>query len=118
MVQRHGEIASQIVEDTHSPILRMASSIAQTHHEKWDGSGYPLALAGEDIPIEGRITAVADVYDALSSERPYKPAFPKAKCFGIMNEERGRHFDPRVLDAFFAREKEIVQIQIDFADTN
>lgn len=100
------------------PILEMARRIALTHHERWDGSGYPLGLAGEDIPLEGRITAVADVFDALSSKRPYKPAFPLQKCFAIMEEGRGMQFDPEVLDAFFARRDDIIQIQIDSADTD
>ena len=79
-----------------------------THHEKWDGSGYPNGLAGTEIPIEGRITAVADVFDALSSKRPYKDAFPVEKCFRIITEGRGSHFDPDVTDAFLARRDEIV----------
>jgi putative two-component system response regulator len=87
-----------------------------THHEKWDGSGYPLHLAGEDIPIEGRITAVADVFDALSSKRPYKPAFALDKCFAILEDGRDKHFDGRVLDAFFARREEIVNVQIAYAE--
>ena len=98
------------------PIMKLAATIAQTHHEKWDGSGYPLGLVGEDIPIEGRITAVADVFDALSSKRPYKPAFPREKCFQILREGRDSHFDPRVLDAFFARADDIVKTQIQFAE--
>ena len=113
---RHTELGVKILGGTWTPLLKMAASSAMSHHEKWDGSGYPLALAGEDIPLEGRITAVADVFDALSSKRPYKPAFPREKCFAIMNEARGKHFDPRILDVFFAQADEIVKIQIDFAD--
>ena len=78
-----------------SPVLDMAARIALTHHERWDGSGYPIGLAGEDIPLEGRITAVADVFDALSTKRAYKPAFPLEKCFSILQEGRGTHFDPQ-----------------------
>ena len=96
--------------------MRLAASIAQTHHERFDGSGYPIGLAGEDIPIEGRITAVADVFDALSSKRPYKPAFTRQKCFEILEEGRGSHFDSRVLDAFFDCSSEIIGIQIRYAD--
>ena len=92
--------------------------IALTHHERWDGSGYPLGMAGADIPLEGRITAVADVFDALSSRRPYKPPFPLAKCFSLMLEGRGTHFDPQVLDAFCARRDDIIEIQIAYADTD
>jgi putative two-component system response regulator len=101
----------EILRRDGSPLLTLAALIAQTHHEKWDGSGYPCGLKGEAIPIEGRITAIADVFDALSSKRPYKPAFPLKQCFEIMYEGRGRHFDPNVLDVFFANAKEIVAIR-------
>ncbi len=94
----------------------MAATIALSHHEKWDGSGYPLGLAGEDIPMEGRITAVADVFDALSSKRPYKAAFPLNQCLQIIEEGRGKHFDPQVVDAFFHSRAEIVKIQLQYAD--
>jgi len=79
----HTELGAKILDDAGSPLLEMAASIAMSHHEKWDGTGYPLALAGEDIPIEGRITAVADVFDALSSKRPYKPAFPERSALRL-----------------------------------
>jgi putative two-component system response regulator len=117
-LKRHTEIGAQIMDTARSPILEMARQIALTHHERWDGSGYPLGLAGEDIPLVGRITAVADVFDALSSKRPYKPAFPLRKCFDIMESGRGTQFDPRILDAFFARRPEIVHVQINSADTD
>ena len=112
----HAQVATDILEGTTSPLLVAASTIAITHHEKWDGTGYPLGLAGEAIPIEGRIAAVADVYDALSSKRPYKPAFPLAKCLSIMASERGHHFDPAVLDAFLNRIDEVLVYQREFAD--
>ena len=88
------------------PLLGMAAVIAMTHHEKWDGSGYPLGLAGEQIPIEGRITAIADVFDALSNPRPYKSAFPLDQCFQMIETGRGTHFDPAVVDAVMVREAE------------
>lgn len=112
----HAELGSTLIGGCSSPILKLASRISLTHHEKWDGSGYPLGLAGENIPIEGRITAVADVFDALSSRRPYKAAFPLAKCLEILEEGRGKHFDPTVLDAFYAKQDEIVAVQIEYAD--
>jgi putative two-component system response regulator len=93
--------------DRGNPFLAMASSIALTHHEWWDGTGYPQGLSGNSIPLESRIVAIADVYDALHSARPYKPAFPEHKALGIMKEKVGSHFDPAVnrvfersLDAF------------------
>jgi len=115
-LKSHTTIGSKIMDIASSPVIAMASKIAVTHHEKWDGTGYPLGLAGEDIPIEGRIVAVADVYDALSSARPYKAPFPREKCLSIMQEQRGTHFDPKVLDAFVARVDEIVSVQIEYAD--
>ena len=107
-----------ILDIPRSPVLQMAARIALTHHEWWDGNGYPLGLAGEDIPLEGRITAVADVFDALSSKRPYKRPFPREKCFQIISEERGTHFDPKVVDAFFSMRDAIVKIQIELADAD
>jgi putative two-component system response regulator len=118
LIRRHSELGARILETGRSPILEMAKRIALTHHERWDGSGYPLGLSGEDIPLEGRITAVADVFDALSSKRKYKPAFPLVKCFQILEDGRGTQFDPAVLDAFFACRDQIVDVQIALADTD
>jgi putative two-component system response regulator len=115
-LRRHAELGAKILDAARSPTLTLAMRIALTHHERWDGSGYPLGLAGEDIPLAGRITAVADVFDALSSKRSYKPAYPLDKCFTILSEGRGTHFDPQVLDAFFVCREDIVQVQIAQAD--
>ena len=112
----HPRFGQNILSVRSSPLLMMAARIAQTHHERWDGTGYPLGLRGEDIPIEGRITAVADVYDALSTKRTYKQAFPREKCFEIMRDLRGTHFDPMVLDAFFKRSEQIIDVQLAFMD--
>jgi putative two-component system response regulator len=114
--RRHAQLGNDILSGCGSSVLDAAAQIALTHHERWDGSGYPLGLAGADIPIEGRITAVADVFDALSTKRCYKPAFPLEKCFAILEEGREKHFDPNVLDAFVAARQQIVDIQIRFAD--
>ena len=118
LIRRHTDMGARIMDVSSSPVLEMARRIALTHHERWDGNGYPLGLAEEDIPLEGRITAVADVFDALSSRRPYKPPFPLQKCFTIMEEGRQTQFDPRVLDAFFERRDDIIQVQIESADTD
>lgn len=115
---RHTAVGARMLLGSRSPIMRLAATIALTHHEKWDGSGYPLGLAGEDIPIEGRIVAVADVFDALSSKRPYKEPFPLAKCFSILEEERGKHFEPRIVDAFLRHRPEILEIQISHAEVD
>ena len=85
----------------------LAADIAISHHEKWNGSGYPKAVKGSDIPLGGRIVALADVFDALTSERPYKKPFPLEKALAIIKEGHGSHFDPQVVDAFFAIEDEI-----------
>lgn len=115
-LRQHVQIGCKILEAPRSPLLMMAARVALTHHERWDGTGYPLGLAGEDIPLEGRITAVADVFDALSSRRPYKPAYSLNKCYEIFERERGSHFDPDVVEAFFSQKDRIVQIQIELAD--
>lgn len=112
----HTVVGEKILEAARSPILEAASRIALTHHERWDGTGYPLGLKGEQIPIEGRVVAVADVFDALSSKRPYKPAFPLERCFAILEEGRASHFDPKVLDAFFQARERIVDVKVAFAD--
>ena len=97
--------------------LRLAREISLTHHEKWDGSGYPAGLRGDEIPISGRLMAVADVYDALISKRVYKPAFSHEKAMEIIREGRGRHFDPDVVAAMEAIEETFRQIARDFGDT-
>ena len=99
-----GKSAAEI----NSPLLKMAARIASTHHEKWDGTGYPYGLAGTDIPIEGRITAVADVFDALSMKRAYKDAIPPEKCYAMIIEDTGKHFDPAVVKAFVEAKSEII----------
>jgi putative two-component system response regulator len=114
--RKHPELGARLLNVQSSPVLGVAALIALTHHEWWDGHGYPLGLAGEDIPIEGRMTAVADVFDALSTKRPYKNPIPRKECFAMMEKDRGTHFDPKVLDAFFRRRQEIIQVQIDCAD--
>jgi putative two-component system response regulator len=101
-MQTHAEIGRKILQGSDSPLLQLAESIAWTHHEKFDGSGYPRGLSGEEIPQEGRIAAVSDVFDALTRDRPYRKAMPMAEAAAIMAEGRGSHFDPQVLDAFMS----------------
>jgi putative two-component system response regulator len=96
--------------------LRYAREIAYTHHEKWDGSGYPQGTKGEEIPLSGRLMAVADVYDALISKRVYKPPFNHQRAVAIMSEGRGVHFDPDLMDAFLEIEDEFRLIALEFAD--
>ena len=115
-MRQHATIGPKILNATRSPLLQLAAKIAGSHHEKWDGSGYPRGLRGEDIPVEGRIVAVADVFDALSSPRPYKEAFTWDQCVNILEKGRNSHFDPKVLDAFFRRQDEIAKVQQQFTD--
>lgn len=99
-MQQHPIIGAEILRASDSPIVRMGSVLALTHHEWWDGSGYPKGLARADIPLEGRIVAIADVFDALCSVRPYKQALPTDAAIAVMRAERGTHFDPELLDLF------------------
>jgi putative two-component system response regulator len=101
-METHAEIGRKILQGSESPLLQLAESIAWTHHEKVDGGGYPRGVRGEQIPIEGRIAAVADVFDALTRDRPYRQAMPTAAAVAVMAEGRGRHFDPEVLEAFMS----------------
>jgi PAS domain S-box-containing protein len=116
IMKQHTLFGSEILDGADNSILQMACEIALTHQEKYDGSGYPGGLSGEDIPLAGRIVAVADVFDALTMKRPYKPAFSLSKAYGIMEEGRGVHFDPIVLDAFFKCEEEILMIKGMYSD--
>lgn len=100
-----------------NPIYKMAAAITLTHHEKWDGTGYPQCLTGNNIPLESRIVAISDVYDALCSARPYKQAYPESKTMAILNKEVGRHFDPDVFKAFENSLDEIRSVKEQFADT-
>ena len=117
LLKSHTRMGTEIAFVPTSPLLMLASRIAQTHHEWWDGSGYPLGLAGDDIPIEGRMTSIADVFDALSSRRPYKDPIPREKCFEMMKENGGTQFDPKLLQSFFDNRDQIVDIQIQFMET-
>ena len=100
IVETHAEEGHRLLRGSSSSILDLAASIALSHHEKWDGSGYPRGLAAEAIPMEGRIVAVADVFDALTSDRVYRKAFAVEEAVAMMLEQRSKHFDPVLLDAF------------------
>lgn len=121
IMRRHAEFGRRIILSTSRHIegdnfLSVAAEIAATHHEKWDGSGYPAGLKGRAIPLSGRIMAVADVYDALVNRRCYKEPFPHAQAMEMMRQLRGKAFDPVVVDAFFAIEDEIIRIVAAFRD--
>jgi putative nucleotidyltransferase with HDIG domain len=101
-MMRHVEIGAQLLAPAGSPVLRLAAEIARTHHERWDGKGYLAGLEAEGIPLSGRITTVADVFDALTHERPYKPAWEPERAVAEITNQAGRQFDPRVVEAFVA----------------
>lgn len=100
-MQRHAEIGAEIIGEDGSDLLRMAREVALCHHEKWDGSGYPQGLTQTRIPVAARIVALADVFDALTSERPYKKAWPTDQATDLIREQSGKHFDPDLVEAFF-----------------
>ena len=111
IMQGHTFIGSEIIGPQGNELLRLSAIIAMTHHEKWDGSGYPHGLKGEDIPIEGRITAIADVFDALTEVRPYKNAWSNEKAVDLIKSESGKHFDPALVDCFVQILPDILEIQ-------
>lgn len=117
VMKSHTLIAGKMLEDADLfPVIRAGQIIALQHHERWDGSGYPFGLTGEDIHIYGRITAIADNFDALASRRPYKPPFPIDETLRIMAEGRGTFFDPALLDLFLDHKEEFLEIRQAFRD--
>lgn len=116
IMKQHTIIGAQILEDSDAEFIKLAETIALTHHEKWDGSGYPKGLRGSEIPLVGHIVAIVDVFDALTSKRPYKEPLPLEKSLNIIKEGRESHFDPRVVTAFLATEGEILSIREKYKD--
>ena len=116
VIIQHTEIGYRILAGSDSELLKVAALIAWTHHERFDGTGYPRGLKGETIPLEGRITAIADNFDALTTQRVYKPAYDFDHAKELMLKERGKHFDPELLDIFFDSMEEITRIYDQFAD--
>ncbi len=116
VMKQHASIGYEILNANSSPLLKVAADIAHTHHEKFDGSGYPRGLKGDDIPLFGRIVAVADVFDALTSERPYKKAWGIKEASQFLQEAAGSHFDAACVAAFFTHFDDILAIKEKFAD--
>lgn len=116
IMQTHTTIGGDILNGDSSDLLRMAREIALSHHEKWDGSGYPLGLVGEAIPLTGRIVALADVFDALTSERPYKKAWTIEDTLQLIRSESGRHFDPQLAALFLQLIPEVLAIRDRYAE--
>jgi putative two-component system response regulator len=115
-MERHTDVGYQILHGSGSSLLELGALIAWTHHEKYDGSGYPRQLVGQQIPMEGRIAAVADVFDALTTDRSYRKAFELDDAIEMLRAERGRHFDPYLLDFFLDSIDEVLEIRSMFAD--
>ena len=116
VMKRHPAIGAGIIGRHAHPLLNTARIVALTHHEKWDGSGYPRGLAGEAIPLSGRIVAIADVFDALTSARPYKEAWPVERAVDFLNSNSGSHFDPRLVQLFLSSLPEILKVSAMYAD--
>jgi putative two-component system response regulator len=116
IMRTHAQKGYEILSGSNSTLLDVASVIAYCHHEKWDGSGYPRGLRAEAIPLHGRIVAVADVFDALTTERPYKPAWEIERAVGFLKDGAGSHFDPECVTAFLARLEEALIIRANFQD--
>jgi len=117
IMKTHTTIGGHILADDNSDLLILGKEIALTHHEKWDGSGYPEGLNGENIPLSGRIVAIADVFDALISKRTYKDAWTIDKAIELIIESRGTHFDPKLISIFEKHIQEIIDIHRTFADS-
>jgi putative two-component system response regulator len=109
-MKQHTTIGARILSGSQTGIVRLAEVIALSHHERWDGSGYPRGLKGSQIPLVARITAITDVFDALTTRRPYKEPFSVEKSFAVIQESKGTHFDPDVVDVFFMIQDEILAI--------
>ena len=116
IMRKHPEIGGEIIGDHHDDLLRTARIVALTHHEKWDGSGYPKQLKGEEIPLTGRIVSLADVFDALTSERPYKRAWSSEDAVHLIEENAGTHFDPALIQPFKSVLPEILKIKDQYTE--
>jgi len=114
VMQSHSTLGYKMLAVSHRPLFKMAANIAFEHHEKWDGSGYPRGLKGEEISFEGRVCALADVFDALGSDRCYKKAWPIEEVTRYIKEQRGKHFDPTLVDLFFASLDDFLSINHKF----
>ncbi|MCP8899825.1 HD domain-containing phosphohydrolase [Gilvimarinus xylanilyticus] len=115
-MQEHAQIGANILRNSPSPLIQLAHTLALQHHEKWDGSGYPQGLKAEAITLEARIVAIADVFDALTSKRPYKDAWPTDKAFALLQEQAGKHFDPHLVELFLKLKEKVLAIKQSYSD--
>ena len=116
IMKTHTTIGGKLLADIDSDLCHLAETIAMTHHEKWNGKGYPEGMSGKDIPIEGRICAIADVFDALTSVRPYKNAWSVEEAIDLLIQEKGEHFDPELVDFFIENLPKVIEIKNKYAE--
>jgi len=118
VMKSHARIGHEILADAKTPLMKMAAEVALSHHERWDGSGYPNGLKGEEIPLESRIVALCDVFDALRSIRPYKTPWALDDAVGYIRNETGKHFDPKLAELFLGLIDEIEAVRLEYPDPN
>lgn len=116
IMDTHAQLGYDMLKMSDRPLLKMAATVAYQHHERWDGTGYPNKIKGEDIHIYGRITALADIFDALGSDRCYKKAWDDERIFNLLKEERGKQFDPKLIDIFFDNLEEFLEVRAKLKD--
>ena len=116
VIKTHPRIGAEIIGEHDAEVLKMAKDVALTHHEKWNGKGYPHGLSGNDIPLVGRIVAIVDVFDALTCIRPYKTAWPVEKALDLIGNEAGEHFDPELVRLFLREEAEVRRIAVEYSE--
>lgn len=116
-MKTHAQLGQDMLSGSDLSLFQIGATIAGSHHEKWNGSGYPRGLRGETIPLEGRIVALADVFDALGSDRCYKKAWPQDQVLALIEAERGQHFDPQLVDLMLANLDKFLDIRDQYKDT-
>ena len=113
-MQKHCQTGYTLLSEIDFPLIKISQIIALEHHERFDGKGYPKGLKNNEISLEGRIVAIADVFDALTSSRPYKESWPYSKAFNLLKEEKDKHFDAELVDLFLENKNEIIKIMEDY----
>ena len=116
IMKQHSQVGHDILSRSSNPVFKLAAEIALSHHEKWNGQGYPNGLSGKEIPESARIVAIADVFDALTMKRPYKEEWPVEKAMKIISEDSGTHFHPALVEVFFDIHEEILLIKSEWKD--
>jgi putative two-component system response regulator len=118
IMRKHPEFGADILGDSDVPVVKLAAEIALSHHEKYNGTGYPYGLKGKEIPLSARIVSIADFYDALTMERCYKPAYSDTEAFNLIKSEKSKHFDPELAECFISIQKDIILMKNEINQTN